>query len=349
MLGLIDFEQSELFIDYSIKYHISMGLFDSNDNLIAWCLRYDNGSLGVLQVDQKHLRKGFGEIVVRAMIKKIAEFCNLKIPIESLPSLRDSYRVNWPEYIGAFNLIDNLIERFTKYPEQMQIQEIFSVDGDISDSTIIVILNDKDIILETLDPEFKLLKIGIRLINFSKMKMFMAAKSIYRKIIMEMIEEKNLKLLFEDKTIMVHIKKEDAVKLEIKTTDKIEIKNLSLSDAEKINSVWPFASPESIDFIRYAITYNKSVGLYEKSSKELVAWCLENDCYSLLALQTDDKNFRKGFGILAAKAITKKIAEERNVDVITNIVCENYKSKNLFDKIGFKPINSNLWIGVIEN
>ncbi|KAG5666206.1 hypothetical protein PVAND_017651 [Polypedilum vanderplanki] len=73
------FEQSELFIDYSIKYHISMGLFDSNDNLIAWCLRYDNGSLGVLQVDQKHLRKGFGEIVVRAMIKKIAEFCNCDI------------------------------------------------------------------------------------------------------------------------------------------------------------------------------------------------------------------------------------------------------------------------------
>jgi ribosomal protein S18 acetylase RimI-like enzyme len=67
------YEQSELFIDYSIKYHVSAGLFDNDNNLLAWCLRYDNGSLGVLQVDEKHLRKGYGELVTRAILKKISE------------------------------------------------------------------------------------------------------------------------------------------------------------------------------------------------------------------------------------------------------------------------------------
>jgi RimJ/RimL family protein N-acetyltransferase len=67
------FEQSELFIDYSITHHVSAGLFDCDDNLVAWCLRYDNGSLGVLQVDNRHLRKGYGELVTRAIARKIAE------------------------------------------------------------------------------------------------------------------------------------------------------------------------------------------------------------------------------------------------------------------------------------
>ncbi|KAG5668947.1 hypothetical protein PVAND_016853 [Polypedilum vanderplanki] len=266
-----------------------------------------------------------------------------------IDSLIDKYRVDWPKHVAVFNLLDNFIERFEKHPEQREIQKIFSIDGDISDSTIIVIVNNRDILIDTLDPEFKLLKIGIRLINFDAFKKFMGAKIIYREIIMEMIEERNLKLVSEDKTIMVHMPKDDALKLEINPPYDFEIKNLSLDDAEKINSVWAFASPGSLNFIRYVIKFNASIGIYKKSTKTLIAWCLEYDHHCLLALQVDANHLRKGFGILAAKALTKKLAEEKKVDVVTTIVCENYKSKNLFDKIGFNQIDNNLWIGVIKN
>lgn len=73
------YEGSDKFIEYSIKYHISVGLFDDDKNLVAWCLRYDNGSLAILQVDDKHLRKGFGSLVVKEISKRIAIKCECDV------------------------------------------------------------------------------------------------------------------------------------------------------------------------------------------------------------------------------------------------------------------------------
>lgn len=64
---------SEKFLEYSIKHHMSVGIFDNLDNLIAWCLRYDNGSLAILQVDENHLRKGLGSLIVKEISRKIVE------------------------------------------------------------------------------------------------------------------------------------------------------------------------------------------------------------------------------------------------------------------------------------
>lgn len=66
------YEGSDKFIEYSIKYHINIGLFDINNQLIAWCLRYDNGGLAILQVDQHYLKRGFGSLVAKSISKKIA-------------------------------------------------------------------------------------------------------------------------------------------------------------------------------------------------------------------------------------------------------------------------------------
>lgn len=65
----------------------------------------------------------------------------VEIPIESLPLLRDSFKVNWPENVMSFNLISSLIDRYEKYPEHRELLRIYCVDGKISeDSTFIAIL-----------------------------------------------------------------------------------------------------------------------------------------------------------------------------------------------------------------
>lgn len=201
----------------------------------------------------------------------------------------------------------------------------------------------------TLDLEFTKLKIGVRLINFKTEKMLMGFRNIYRDFVLEFIKEKNLKVLFDDGTSMVHMTKEDALKLEINLPEGVELKRLSPNDAEKVNSVWPHASPGSIEFMRYVITHNESMGVYEQSTGELSAWCLTHDYYCLLALQVDENHLRKGYGNIVTKAMTKKLAEQFNVDVITNIIHTNFKSRGLFQKIGFKDIDTNSWIGLIEN
>lgn len=40
---------------------------------------YDNGSLGVVQVDENHLRKGYGSLIVKGISRKIAEHFSMDI------------------------------------------------------------------------------------------------------------------------------------------------------------------------------------------------------------------------------------------------------------------------------
>lgn len=93
------------------------------------------------------------------------------------------------------------------------------------------------------------------------------------------------------------------------------------------------------------IENNTNVGLFNETG-ELVAWCLKLDFGSLAALQVDEKHLRKGYGEIVTKEISKKIATECDVDITSNIVHANFKSKNLFQKLGFQEIDNNFWIGV---
>lgn len=180
------------------------------------------------------------------------------------------------------------------------------------------------------------------------MKMFMGVREIYRSAVLEFINEADLKTLFDDGTTMVYLPKEDALNLTFETPEGCEIKSLSVDDTLKVNSIWPHRSPGSEKFIENCIKYNTSIGIYDKSNNELLAWCLEHDYHCLLALQVTEDHKRKGYGSLAVQSITKKISQKHDVDVITNIIHSNVKSLSLFDKIGYKKIDTNSWIGVIN-
>lgn len=87
------YDGSEEFIEYSIKYHVNVGMFDKNDELIAWCLRYDSGSVGMLQVDKNHLRKGYGTLVTKMMCKKIAEEFDSDVTSSIVPGNEKSFNM----------------------------------------------------------------------------------------------------------------------------------------------------------------------------------------------------------------------------------------------------------------
>jgi len=68
------FFQSYEFLSMLVKYNPSTGLFSNDRNeLIAWCIQLDIGSLGGLQIDEKFYRKGLGTAIVLAQAKKIAQ------------------------------------------------------------------------------------------------------------------------------------------------------------------------------------------------------------------------------------------------------------------------------------
>lgn len=64
----------------------------------------------------------------------------------------------------------------------------------------------------TLDPSFHKLKIALKLLNYTKMMFFMCVRQIYRPIVHEVAKDENLEIIFDDGTVMKHLKREDANK-----------------------------------------------------------------------------------------------------------------------------------------
>ncbi|XP_064540979.1 uncharacterized protein LOC135430297 [Drosophila montana] len=61
------------FVKLLIVHNVSVGAYDEQGKLIAWCLRLPIGSLGLLQVLESHKRLGLGSLMVRYLSKKISE------------------------------------------------------------------------------------------------------------------------------------------------------------------------------------------------------------------------------------------------------------------------------------
>ncbi|XP_055550857.1 uncharacterized protein LOC129733217 isoform X2 [Wyeomyia smithii] len=69
----------------------NVALYNPNGDLVAWCFRLQAGALGALQVDEKHLKKGYGTIVTIEMAKKLAsinEDCFALVNSANIPSKR---------------------------------------------------------------------------------------------------------------------------------------------------------------------------------------------------------------------------------------------------------------------
>lgn len=105
------FEGSVNFVKQLIRHNVSVGAYDSDGKLIAWCLRrvllqlltkkmvyclilkyrYALGSLGLLQVLESHKRLGLGSLLVRYLSKRIVELGDevlTPVVTENIPSRR---------------------------------------------------------------------------------------------------------------------------------------------------------------------------------------------------------------------------------------------------------------------
>lgn len=64
---------SLFFIQRLIKWNLNVGAFNDENELIGWCLRYQGGQIGTLQVLDKFRRRGLGGLLVLSMSKSLAE------------------------------------------------------------------------------------------------------------------------------------------------------------------------------------------------------------------------------------------------------------------------------------
>lgn len=65
-------QASLFFIQLIIRRSPTVGAFDADGQLVAWCLRLQAGAFGVLQVRDSHQRRGLGLLVCKAFARKLA-------------------------------------------------------------------------------------------------------------------------------------------------------------------------------------------------------------------------------------------------------------------------------------
>ncbi|XP_058805572.1 uncharacterized protein LOC131672396 [Phymastichus coffea] len=71
-------EKSTEFLASMVRLNRGIGLFLKKGGvLVSWIIHFDWGGLGMLETIEEHKRKGYGKLVVKAMIKELAEEENL--------------------------------------------------------------------------------------------------------------------------------------------------------------------------------------------------------------------------------------------------------------------------------
>lgn len=65
-------EDSIEYIKTLIEYNPTVGVYSKSNELMAWCFRLETGDLALLQVEEKHFRKGFGTLATVELCRVFA-------------------------------------------------------------------------------------------------------------------------------------------------------------------------------------------------------------------------------------------------------------------------------------
>uniref|UniRef100_A0A0A1XF82 Glycine N-acyltransferase-like protein 2 n=1 Tax=Zeugodacus cucurbitae TaxID=28588 RepID=A0A0A1XF82_ZEUCU len=122
------------------------------------------------------------------------------------------------------------------------------------------------------------------------------------------------------------------------------VEKLSGNNAALIHELWPNKKEGSLAYVRGLIELNQTAGIFSDTNGELVAWAFQNDFSGLGILQVLPTEQRKGLGGFLAAYLCKQVAAVEQVHLSAWIVSENFKSKALLGKIGFKEVAKAEWI-----
>nr|XP_023028859.1 uncharacterized protein LOC111517035 [Leptinotarsa decemlineata] len=182
-----------------------------------------------------------------------------------------------------------------------------------------------------------------RRIEFERTLSFYGIHNSIYPVIERVLESKNMKVKFASPAYIYSIPKEKAMLFNIECPEDMKLGEIELRHSKKIHSGWSFKEyPQSYEFVCSLIDNNGGVGLFLKSTDELVAWVLKSALGELGLLHTSEKYRSKGFASIVMKQLSRQIAQEGE-DPVTSILLTNEASKKLVKKLGFKNQGVSYW------
>lgn len=114
-------------------------------------------------------------------------------------------------------------------------------------------------------------------------------------------------------------------------------------DASTVNEIWPLRYQGSINFVKRLIRNDYTIGAFNSSTGELMAWILRLPFGELGMLQVKKEHYRKGLGRLVVMALCKRLASDGH-DVGAPVFTENIPSRSLFKGLGFEEKCELFWL-----
>ncbi|KAH8325547.1 hypothetical protein KR067_001340 [Drosophila pandora] len=177
--------------------------------------------------------------------------------------------------------------------------------------------------------------------NIENEYLFFGFCSRLRPVVETISKKYYIKQLHIVDTVWYQVSKDVIDTFKIEAPTGIALSNLKVEDAETINEIWPHRTDKSVNFVRSLIKYNVNVGAYDENGK-LVAWCLRLPIGSLGLLQVLETHKRLGLGSLMVRSMAIKISALGD-QVLAPVVTKNIASRSMFEKLGFRPIDTIYW------
>lgn len=186
-----------------------------------------------------------------------------------------------------------------------------------------------------------------KLIKWNLMPMCVAVLRRYRKMLYEVLETKNIRVRYDNHCSTLWLSKKTARDLQFDLPNNVELREIHFKDGEKINEIWPYNYPGSVNFINSLITLNGGLGIYK--GDEIISWVLHIECFGFGLLQTIDEHQGRGYARILSRAIAKKISTEYDEDVILFASYGRPKTVDLYIRYGYEHISYTHWFYLERN
>ncbi|XP_053662229.1 uncharacterized protein LOC128711384 [Anopheles marshallii] len=277
---------------------------------------------------------------------------------EEIRKLIQIYERNLPESVQFISLLQNIIRvnttlcGFEAEEISHRVQKtIYIPNNETIDqfATFVAISRENDpfVLMHTLEYPPTVLTNVLKKSNYIKWNhkptIVIGGNSPTCANLSQILEERILRLDVLSDCINYWIPCEEATKLSFVVPSDVELKPLQIEHGKVLNEWWPYRYKASQCYIESAIKLNGGLGLFDKTSGELVACVFQNDHDAVGHLYTVPDRNNRGYGSTLAKALTRQIAIQYKQHVHTFINENNDRSVRLFKKLGFKAVNRTIW------
>ncbi|XP_037709603.1 uncharacterized protein LOC119547006 isoform X2 [Drosophila subpulchrella] len=255
--------------------------------------------------------------------------------IADLKDLQKLYLKDWSSHCVAYFWLDNYLRWLHQNPS-LEHLNFYTLDNDWKRDGLFI-LHRYQLFFSNISKQKTELKLALKLLDWSGGFKVSAIQEAHHEIYKELVAELNLNMDREMNTIMFSLNCQEAEQLgEIKCPEGYYLDKVRLEHADLINDLWSARHPGSLKLIQMLITYNTNVGLYEKESGSLCAWCLRLQSGFLGALEVIQSHQRRGLGLVVAAAISKAIATDLQQDITALVNMNNNAARRVFEKLNFK-------------